>query len=157
MDMDKKEAFGKLAAWCSAGERCESELVDKLMKWGIPPDTHPEIIHSLQEHGFLDEVRYCRAFVRDKFRFQKWGRRKISEALYYKKISRTLISETLLLIDPEEYATLLQGLLKAKNRSLHESDDYRRKSKLYRFAISRGFEPDIISRFITIDEDAEMD
>lgn len=156
-EMTEEAALDKLAAWCSVAEHCESEAVDKLMKWGIDPVVQSRIFQKLKKDNFLDETRYCRAFVNDKFRFQKWGRKKIGEALYLKKINRGSIDEALSLIDSVEYAEMLQALLKAKNRSLHETDEYQRRAKLYRFAMSRGFESKVISQFIDLDEVPEVD
>lgn len=155
--LTEETALDKLSAWCSGSEHCESEAVDKLIKWGIEPDARQRIIARLKEHRFLDEERYCTAFVNDKFRFQKWGRKKIAEALRMKKVDRKMIENALVAIDADEYAETLRGLLKSKDRSLHEEDAYKRKSKLYRFAISRGFEPGVINQFIHLDEIPEMD
>ncbi|MEI3422954.1 MAG: RecX family transcriptional regulator [Butyricimonas faecihominis] len=40
------------------------------------------------------------------------------------------------------------ALLKQKNRGLKEEDPYKRKAKLFRFALSRGFDYETISRCI---------
>lgn len=157
IEMTEKTALEKLAAWCSSSEHCESEAIDKLMKWGVDPDARHRIVEFLKKNRFLDEARYSLAFVNDKFRFQKWGRKKIAEALWMKKVDKKTIEIALASIDPDAYTETLKSILKSKDRSLHEKDEYSRKSKLYRYAMSRGFESGMINQFIHFDETFEMD
>ena len=57
------EALNKAAAYCTLCERCISEVSKKLTTWGVPPAEQQRIIDRLQDEGFINEERYCRAFV----------------------------------------------------------------------------------------------
>lgn len=103
-------------------------------------DDQDEIINSLIEDKFIDESRFTNFYVRDKYRFNKWGRIKISYHLKHKQIPERIINEALEQINHQEYKENLQNILQSKLRSLKDDDPYQLKTKLYRFAQSRGFE-----------------
>ena len=145
LDLTEEQALQKLTSWCSAAERCESEAVSKLKLWSFDPDEVERIMKKLKEGGFIDDARYCRAFVSDKFRLEKWGKRKIREALYVKKVKELYVDAALMNISDEDYMATLRNILKSKDRSLKGMDAEVRREKLYRYAQSRGFESAAIS------------
>ena len=133
-------ALNKLASYCVSAERCKSDLIDKLKRWELPADTIERVIAKLEKETFIDEERFCRAFVKDKFRFAKWGKKKIAQALYYKNISQSISYKYLDEINQEEYIELLTDLLNAKRKTIRAKDAFELNGKLIRFALSRGFE-----------------
>ena len=150
------EALNKAAAYCTLCERCVSEVTAKLTAWGVPHCEQEKIITRLIEEKFINEARYCRAFVNDKVRFNRWGRIKIRAALSEKGLPRELINEAMDNIDEEQYTTSLAEVIAAKRKELKGVNDYTIKQKIMRFAASRGFEPAMIMRVIDIECD-EMD
>ena len=149
----EEEALNRMAAYCSAAEHCKAEVNEKLQKWGLPYDVINRIIDRLVVEKFIDEERYCRAFVNDKFRFAKWGKMKIAQGLYMKKIPSDVAWRHLNEIDEEEYLSILRDLLASKRKSIHAKDDYELNGKLMRFAVSRGFEMDDIRRCVQVEEE----
>ena len=133
-------ALNKLASYCVSAERCKSDLIDKLKRWELPVDAIERVIAKLEKEKFIDEERFCRAFVKDKFRFAKWGKKKIAQALYYKNISQSISYKYLDEINQEEYIELLTDLLNAKRKTIRAKDAFELNGKLIRFALSRGFE-----------------
>lgn len=150
------EALNKAAAYCTLCERCVSEVTAKLTAWGVPHCEQEKIITRLIEEKFINEARYCHAFVNDKVRFNRWGRIKIRAALSEKRMPRELINEAMDNIDEEQYTTSLAEVIAAKRKELKGVNDYTTKQKIMRFAASRGFEPAMIMRVIDIECD-EMD
>ena len=150
------EALNKAAAYCTLCERCISEVSAKLTAWGVPFTEQQKIIARLIEEKFIDEARYCRAFVNDKLRFNRWGRIKIIAALRDKRLPQEHISEAIENIDDDNYIEILKEVIAIKRRELKGKDDFATRQKLIRHAASRGFEPAIIMRFINISND-EMD
>ncbi|MBQ7947484.1 MAG: RecX family transcriptional regulator [Bacteroidaceae bacterium] len=149
------EALNKAAAYCTLCERCTSEVSKKLTAWGVAPAEQEKIIERLQDEGFINEERYCRAFVNDKLRFNRWGRIKITAALYEKRLPREYITQAIEQIDEEQYMQTLRDLIAAKQKEL-KSDDFATKQKIVRFAASRGFEPAKIMQIVKCDS-YEMD
>ena len=141
-----EEALNRVASYCSTAEHCRAEINEKLQRWGIAYDTIARILDRLESEKFIDDERFCRAFVNDKFRFAKWGKMKIAQGLYMKKI-------------PSDVAwRYLRDLLASKRKSIHAADDYELNGKLMRFAMSRGFELKDIKRCIDIpDEEEQID
>ena len=65
-----------------------------------------------------------------------------------KGVAERIILHALSSLADEESDTTCLALLKQKNRGLKEEDPYKRKAKLFRFALSRGFDYETISRCI---------
>ena len=150
------EALNKAAAYCTLCERCISEVSAKLTAWGIPHDEQQKIIARLIDEKFIDEERYCRAFVNDKVKFNRWGRIKITTALREKHLPQEQIKEALECIDEETYLQALQETIDIKRRELKGKDDFATQQKIIRHAASRGYEPSLIIKAINYSSD-EMD
>jgi regulatory protein len=142
------ELLHKAASYCSISEHCISEVELKLKAWGVEQDKTEKIISKLIEDDFINEKRYCIAFVKDKFHFNKWGKIKISYSLKQKGLDNKLISNALNTIDEGEYEEMLAVLLKAKLKTIKWEYEYEKMGKLFNFAQSRGFESSIIDKAI---------
>ena len=141
-----EELLHKAASYCSISEHCVSEVETKLDAWCVGCDDKSSIIKRLIAEDFINEKRFCIYFVKDKFRFNKWGKIKISFALKGKGIDNALISEALNTIDDGEYEELLASILKTKLVGLKYEFEYEKQGKLFRFAQSRGFENNVIEK-----------
>lgn len=142
------EARVKAEAYCAVSEHCKDEVFRKLEQWGAPADSFEPIIQHLEEENYLDEQRYAIAFVRDKYRFNQWGKMKISQALKLKHVPSGCISRAMQEIDEEEYRVILASLLRKKRQGIKANNEYERNGKLIRFAIGHGYEMDEILRCI---------
>ena len=142
--LSEPEALNRAAAYCTTCERCVSEVSGKLVAWGMNVEQQQRIIDRLICENFIDEARYCRAFVNDKVRFNRWGRNKILYALREKRVDETLIKAAVGPIDNDEYMSARIAVVAAKRRELKGKDDYLSKQKILRYAASRGYEPTLI-------------
>ena len=147
-ELNEKEARVKAEAYCSVAERCRMDVVGKLYQWGVAESCMDGIISHLEREGFLDSLRYAKAFVRDKYRFNQWGKMKISQALKLKHVPSGCISRAMQEIDEEEYRVILASLLRKKRQGIKVNNEYERNGKLIRFAIGHGYEMDEILRCI---------
>lgn len=143
-----ENALTRAAALCSRCEQAESDIRRKLLSWGLSATDADKVIDRLIDERFLDNSRYASAFVRDKFRFEGWGRIKIAYQLKMKSIPPHIISEALTLIDDDEYIASLTRILHSKMRSLASKEPLQAKASLVRFAASRGFEPALIYKHL---------
>ena len=89
----------------------------------------------------------------DKIRYNKWGRRKIEQALWQKRIPKDIQTKILDEIDENEYLNVLRPLLKSKRRTIKAQSDYEENMKLVKFALGRGFTPDIIRQCLDYESD----
>ena len=153
IEITETDALSRLAAYCSTAEHCRAEVTEKLQRWGISYDAIDRIINRLEQEKYIDEERFCRAFVNDKYRFAKWGKVKIAQALQLKKVPYNTCRQFLNEIDEEEYLSILDGLLTAKRKSIHAENEYELNGKLMRFALSRGFEMKDIRHCIQLSDE----
>ena len=151
-EMNEQEAYLQLAALCAQAEHCEQEMRDKMKRWELDEMVQNHVINRLTEERYIDNERYARAFVKDKIRYNKWGRRKVQQALWMKRIDTDIQQRVLDEIDEKEYLEVLRPLLKQKRKSIKAENDYELNQKLVRFALSRGFTFDIIRQCLNVDE-----
>lgn len=151
-EMNEQEAYLQLAALCAQAEHCEQEMRDKMKRWELDEMVQSHVINRLTEERYIDNERYARAFVKDKIRYNKWGRRKVQQALWMKRIDTDIQQRVLDEIDEKEYLDVLRPLLKQKRKSIKAENDYELNQKLVRFALSRGFTFDIIRQCLNVDE-----
>lgn len=141
---DKKTAYSKAEQYCAYQERSQQETRDKLYSYGLHKADVEELICTLIENNFLNEERFSYAYTLGKFRIKHWGKYKIKQALKLKRVSDPLIKKALKQIGDAEYQQALVKLLEKKGRLMHEKDEYKRKRKLLEYALSKGYESDLI-------------
>jgi regulatory protein len=141
----EEEIFNTMAYYCSQSERNVSDVANKLKSTDLSEDSKQNIIERLKDEKFIDEKRYCRSFVTDKFRLNHWGRIKIYYELKQRKIAPETVNAALEMIDEEEYRSILEKILKEKQRLTKGKSTKDLYQKLFRFAASRGFESNLIN------------
>ena len=151
-EMTEQEAYLQLAALCAQAEHCEQEMRDKMRRWELDETVQNRIVDRLIKERYVDDERYARAFVKDKIRYNKWGRRKVQQALWKKRIDADIQQRVLDGIDEKEYVDILRPLLKQKRKTTKAENDYELNQKLVRFALGRGFGFDIIRQCLNVDD-----
>jgi regulatory protein len=149
----EQEAYLALAALCAQAEHCQWEMTEKMRRWELSDEAQARIMERLVKERYVDDERYARAFVKDKVRYNKWGRRKIEQALWQKHIDNDIRQRILDEIDDEEYLSILRPLLQQKRKSTKAQSDYELNQKLIRFALSRGYTYDIIRQCIEVEDE----
>lgn len=145
-----QDFFLKASYYCSLSEHCIQKVREKLVQWETPKEFIDPIIDKLLEDDYINEERFARAFVKDKFRFNHWGRIKISTHLRALSISAENIATAMQEIDDEEYAKMLDEIVEKKRKSIKNGTDYEIRAKLLRHALSRGFEYDLVASKLNI-------
>ena len=148
----EQDAYLTLAALCAQAEHCQYEMLEKMRRWELDDEAQARVMQRLVSERYVDDERYARAFVKDKVHYNKWGRRKVEQALWQKHIDEDIRQQVLDEIDDEEYISVLRPLLKQKRRSTKAANDYQLNQKLMRFALGRGFTFDIIRQCIDIED-----
>ena len=142
-------ALKRAAALCSNQEQCSSQIMEKLRSWKVSDGDAEQIIQVLTREKFLDDARYAMIYVRDKFRFNAWGKVKLKVMLSQKNIPGPLIEDALDQIDPEHYKETCTRIIQEKAATLKETNQFKRKGKLFRFAAQRGFESELIHQILS--------
>lgn len=149
MNKDYDYYVNKAATYCAKCERCIYDVRENLKKSGANNNDIESIIEYLQEENYLNEQRYAIAYTKDKYRFDKWGRIKISYQLSGKRIASSVIQRALEEINEEEYYSNLKNIIVSKIKDMKTTApelDINEEAKIYRFCSSRGFESNLISR-----------
>ncbi len=152
-EVTEQGAYLQLAQLCARSEHCQHDMQEKMRRWGMSDEAQARVMQRLVGERYVDDERYARAFVRDKIRYNKWGRRKVEQALWMKRIDDDIRERVLGEVDDGEYLAVLRPLLKQKCRSTKAATDYELNQKLVKFALGRGFTFDIIRQCIDGDID----
>ena len=136
-ELSKAEWLDKCEAYCARAEHCAADVQRKLYEWGAPSDLYGFIEENLYKNGFLNDARFCRAYVHDKVAYQSWGRLKIRAGLRALQLPESAIREAMDELDEEQYTANLRNLI--AQRSSDTPD------KRLRFLLQRGFTYDEIN------------
>lgn len=144
-----KEAYAKMAQLCSRSEQCSADIRKKIVAYEIMDELVEEIISKLKVEKFLDDERYVKAYISDKFRLNKWGKIKMRYYLKAKGLQESVIEKALLEIKEDQYKKVLISTLKEKAKTVKSGNKFDKMGQIIRFAQSRGFEPEIIHRYLS--------
>ena len=142
--IDKAEAHRKLEHYCAYQDRCHQEVRKKLLDLGCYGDDLEEVMAQLVIDNFLNEERFARSYARGKFRIKGWGRHRIKRDLKQKHISAYCIKKAMEELEEFDYDERLVEVILKKNRLLREPDMFKRKGKLAKFVMAKGFETGLI-------------
>lgn len=155
--MTEQEAFLRLSALCAQAEHCEYEMQEKMRRWQLPDDAQARVMQRLVSERYVDDNRYALAFARDKVKYNKWGRRKVEQALWQKRIKDDIRQQVLDSIGDADYISVLRPLLQQKRRAVKARNDYELRMKLVKFALGRGFTMDVIRQCVNTDDAEDYD
>lgn len=144
-----ENALTRAANLCARAEHCRFEIAAKLRQWGTDAQDAERILDWLEDGGFINEERFAQSFVHDKYRFDGWGRTKIRYTFRHYGIGDAAVEAAFREIDEDEYVGILRTLLETKSRHSAETDPYKKKASLFRYAMSRGYEPQLISKIVS--------
>ena len=147
------QALVKAQATCAYQERCQQEMRDKLYEWGLHSEAVENIIAQLISDNFLNEERFAKAFAGGKFRIKKWGRVKIKIELKKRKISDYCIRKGMEEISDREYMQALKEIIAKKLKENPKGQLRARYYKAAQYAISRGFESDVVWDILKMNDD----
>lgn len=144
-----ENALLRAATLCSRCEQCSPDIIKKLSAWGLSSSDSDKVIERLTELNFLNDERFVKAYAHDKLCFSGWGRKKIQQGLWAKRLPKELIELSFDEIDDEEYTDIACQVIRAKAKSYKEWPLSREnKIKLIRYAMMRGFEYPLIADII---------
>lgn len=153
----ENEAYLALTALCAQAEHCQYEMLEKMRRWELSEEAQARVMSKLIKERYIDDERYAHAFVKDKIRYNKWGRRKVEQALWQKRIDDDIRTRVLDDVDDEEYLSVLRPLLKQKRKTIKAKNEYELNQKLVRFALGRGFTFDIIQQCMDVEEPEDLE
>ena len=140
-DKTPQQALQSLMRMCARSERSSGDALRLMKRWGVADIEARKVLSKLQSDRFIDDARYAEAFVRDKLNLSGWGAYKIKMTLRTKGVSKEVIDEVVApMIDSTDMKERLEDIMQRKMRTLKYSSIYDAKTKLIRFAASRGYD-----------------
>lgn len=131
-ELSKLEWLAKAQAYCARAEHCAADVRRKFYEWGLQDAEIADFIEeNLYADNFLNDRRFCEAYVHDKVAYQSWGRLKIQASLRALQLPESEIRAALENIDETAYFDNLRKLIRARKT---DSED-----KRLRFLLQRGF------------------
>lgn len=145
-EQQAQQAFSKMAQLCSRSEQCSADIRKKILAYEIVDEIVDEIIDKLIEERYIDDERYAKAYVNDKFKLNRWGRMKMRYYLRQKGLSDATIEKGLEKIDEEKYIKVLIKTMNDKAKTIKKKDKFIKMAQIIRYTQGRGFEPELIHR-----------
>ena len=139
-----KEIEFKLKQYCSYQDRCHSEVENKLSNFNLISQAKDQILFNLINEDYLNETRFCKSFVRGKFKIKNWGKRRIIQELKSRKISEFNIKKGLSEINEFDYQEKFENLFNKKLSSLENLNSIDKKRKIFSYLQYRGWETNLI-------------
>ena len=139
--VDTDALLSRAQRYCATAERCTYEVSLLLGRLGATTEQTDAIIDKLQQQSYINDARYCQAFVHDKVAFQAWGRMKIIMGLRTKHLPDELIDNAIAAIDEQAYNANIRKLLLSKRNQ--------DRQKQLRFMLQRGYTFDDLSSLNT--------
>lgn len=134
------QALQSLMRLAARSEKSSGDAMRLMQRWEVPVAERLGVLEKLIENRFIDDRRYAEAYVREKTNLSGWGARKIALQLRAKGISQDIINEALAQLDDSELRSRLQDKLRRKLRSIKADSKYQLQGKLFRYALSQGFD-----------------
>ena len=145
--MSYDRALEKAMRYCSYQERCLLDMEKRFYAWNVKKEDWDKIIDHLIKDDFLNEDRYIEAYVRGKFIMKKWGKNKIIAGLMQKRISGDKVNAKIQSeIGKDEYLNTIEVLINKKKLLIDDEDDLRKRDKIYRYMLSKGYESEFIAK-----------
>lgn len=142
------EALAKIQRYCAYQERSHKEVKSKLYDYGLYATQVEEIISQLITDGFLNEERFAKAYAGGKFRIKKWGKLKIKNELEFLGLTKNCIQRGLKEIESSDYTKTLKALIKKKSIEISEENRFKKRDKVARFVIGKGYEPEMVWEYV---------
>lgn len=141
---DQAEIVRVISRFCDYQDRCVQEVQNKLIKLGLSMSEIQSIIDQLVEQDLINEARFAKNYARGKFRMKNWGKHRIRTALRSRNIPDPYIQTALSAIETSEYLKVLHDLALKKLEGMRETDNQKRRKKLWDLLTYRGWEKDLI-------------
>ncbi|MDR1562496.1 MAG: RecX family transcriptional regulator [Dysgonamonadaceae bacterium] len=144
----------RLARWCSKAEHCTFDVRQKLAAVNMPESDKEEVIRILVREKFINDERFCKAFVNDRSKYYHWGMWKLRYALQKKEIPEQMIDAAIDAIPKEDNIKRLSITLFRKRKIIKDKEKAEIHLRLTKFAESKGFTRDEIEQALKIMEDS---
>jgi len=148
MNKSRFEELKKGKKYClrllSLRSRSEHEIETRLKARGYPVQARKGILDSLKNDGYINDLKFAKEWIDSRIRSNPRGTRMLTGELRQKRVPEDIIKKALTdkagELDEREIAS---GLIRSRLRSIKTTPEEKLKGKLFRFLLSKGFDPEI--------------
>lgn len=134
----REDGFALALDFLSRRMLTEKELLRRLIKKGVWEEDAKEAATRCKGYGYLNDSETGRCIIRAGIRGGH-GKQRIRFDLLRRGIAEPLVTTLLDEVEDEALDASLEQVARKKWERLHEADLRKRKARLYRFLVSRGF------------------
>ena len=138
------DALEKLKKYCAYQERYQMEVRKKAYSYGLSSEEAESVITDLIRENFLNEQRFAEAYVRGKYKFKRWGRKKLELELKSRQVTSYCIKKGMAQIEPAIYFSNLVHLTEKRLPLTKGKNQAIIKQKLFRHLLGKGYEGNLI-------------
>ena len=139
---DNQDLYIKCVKYISIRLRSKSEIKEYLERKNVDSDLINKIITKLENEKLLDDVRFAKAFTKDKLNFTTMGPYKIEQELKKHKIEQNIISECIYEIDSDLLVQKIKKQIEKQIKSKKNKTNL--KNKIYQNLYSLGYPNELI-------------
>lgn len=146
--MEGDKALQRAMQYCAETEHCTQDVMQKLVAWGVEAEAAEEILQQLYREKFVDDARYAKSYVSEKWKLNQWGRIKMRHQLEAKGISEAMIDDALGVLSKDEYESGVRDILDDKWKELKQKRDLNTLQKVAVFGAGRGIEEEYLTAWV---------
>lgn len=141
MKNERDKVFSYALKLLSIRPRSSKELEERLLnKFPQAKEIVSRVMERVREMGYLDDREFARMWVEDRMRFHPRGREKVRRELRDKGVPEEVVEEVLgEVYPPEKEWEIMERLGRSKWERDAGVDVRKRKERVYRYLLYRGF------------------
>lgn len=139
-------ALKKMRSYCNYQPRTHRDVKEKLYTLGLWKKDVEELLSQLIEMGYVNEELFARSYAEERFKIQKWGKRKIQSQLKQRDVSEYNIEHVLKSIDETLYTENLNKHARKKWDSVKGigANLFAKMRKTGNFLLQKGYESQLV-------------
>lgn len=146
-----RKAFNKCADYLSRRSHSEKELLDKVIKGGVDRESAVKAIERFKELGYINDRDFAFEYTEYLLNSKRYSLNRVKQELFYKGISKDIISEAIDGIETDQAQTVINIINKSYVRKLNEEGG---REKVIAALMRRGFSySDIKEAFNRLEND----
>nr|WP_246195658.1 regulatory protein RecX [Halopolyspora algeriensis] len=141
----------------AARARSRSELMQALLRKGIPAETADGVLQKFEQAGLIDDAAFAESWVRQRHEHQGVGRRALRAELHRKGVDDEAIAEAVSQVDDDAEARRARELVRRKLRGMRAVAPVARTRRLVAMLARKGYSEGLAFRVVREEtEDPEV-
>lgn len=128
--------------------RSKKEIKDYLLKKEISEELINKAIEKLEEQGYVNDLLYARAFIKDKINLSSDGPYKIKEQLIKLGVNEAFILNELSVFDKDLEKERIERIMDKQVKTNHNKSKYILRKKIIDYLVNLGYTKELVISLI---------